>query len=468
MRNKRRRTRRPIMREIQSINPFTEDVVWSHELLSPEDADQKVDLSFEVQKPWARLEESDRLGCIQNLGNLLLEKKSEFARVITFEMGKTFASALAEVEKSANMFLYLSEHFPKWNSYNEIEMPSGKHRVTFQPLGVTLGIMPWNFPLWQAARFAAPSLALGNSVLLKPASNVFQSSKLFEELALEAGIPEGVYQHLSLDSRHMDHVIQNQKLAGVSLTGSASAGKKVGEIAGAQMKKMVFELGGSDPYIIMEDADLDLAASKCAESRLLNSGQSCICAKRFIVHEKVKEEFLELFVKEMKHKTFGDPMEESTGMGPMARKDLRLDLHDQVKRAVKAGGEILTGGSIPDRHGYFYPPTVLVDVDPQSSIYQQEFFGPVALVNSYSNEDEAFELANSTPFGLGSGIFSHDRERAGHLAETRIHSGMSVINDYLRSDVRLPFGGVKDSGFGRELSPFGIHEFANVKTVSIY
>jgi succinate-semialdehyde dehydrogenase/glutarate-semialdehyde dehydrogenase len=456
------------MSEVRSINPFTEDVVWTHALLSPNETEEKIALSQEVQKAWALLDESDRLECLKSLARVFEEKTDEFAKVMTLEMGKTFKSAQAEIKKCAFTVNYLAENFPVWNKEVAVtSMSSGKHRVVFRPLGVTLGIMPWNFPVWQAVRFLAPSLALGNSVLLKPASNVFQSSKMLEEALLEAGFPEGVYQHLSLDSSGISQVVTSEKVAGVSLTGSAPAGKRVAEEAGKNMKKMVFELGGSDPYLILEDADLKLAAAKCAESRLLNSGQSCICAKRFIVDEKVKEEFLDLFTREMAGKKYGDPFEEGTDFGPLARKDLRKDLHKQVERAEKSGGRILTGGEIPSDKGYFYPPTVIADVDVSKPVYQEEFFGPVALVNSFKTLNEAFEIANTTPFGLGSGIFSKDAEKAGDLAARHLHAGMSVVNDYLKSDVRLPFGGVKDSGFGRELSPFGIHEFANIKSVSI-
>lgn len=457
------------MNEAKSINPFTEDVVWTHPLLSSDEVEQKTELSYEAQKIWSSLEETDRLDHLFQLRDVLESKQEEMAKVISIEMGKTLSSALAEVKKCAFTVGYIAEKFTDWNKTQEISsMPEGRHRVSFQALGVTLGIMPWNFPIWQAIRFLAPSLALGNSVLLKPASNVFQSSKLLEEALSEAGFPEGVYQHLSLSSRDMDQVVSSPLVAGVSLTGSASAGKNVAKVAGQHMKKMVFELGGSDPYIVMKDADLDLAATKCTESRLLNSGQSCICAKRFIIDEKVKKEFLDLFVSKMKSKVMGDPMSDLTDYGPLARQDLREELHKQVQKAQKAGGKLLLGGGVPGGRGYFYPATIIEGVDPRSNIYQDEFFGPVALVNFYQDLDQAFELANSTPYGLGGGIFSREAEQASRLAEKHMHSGMVVINDYLKSDVRLPFGGVRDSGFGRELSPYGIHEFANIKTVSVF
>lgn len=455
------------MSDVKSVNPFTEDVVWTHSLLSRSETEQKINKSYEAQKNWALLSEEKRLQNLSRLAEILDRRKNDLAKVITLEMGKTFVSAVKEIEKCSFTVNYLAENFSKWNETKEVSMPTGKHRVSFRPLGVTLGVMPWNFPIWQAVRFLAPSLALGNSVLLKPASNVFQSSKLLEKSLLEAGFPEGVYQHLSLDSKSVAQVIEHPYVAGVSLTGSAGAGKKVGEVAGRHMKKMVFELGGSDPYIVMKDADLELAAKKCAESRMLNSGQSCICAKRFIVDENVVSEFLDLFVKEMKSKKYGDPFDDSTCYGPLARKDLRDELQSQVDEAKKQGGRVLCGGEILQSKGYFYPATVIEGVDTGSKIYQDEFFGPVALVNSFSHIDEAFKMANTTPYGLGSGIFSKDVDQASKLAEEKFEAGMSVVNDYIRSDVRLPFGGVKDSGFGRELSPFGIHEFANVKTVSV-
>ena len=456
------------MKEVQSINPFTEDVILNHPLLSEKEVDSKISLACEAQILWSKVSEKDRLQCFSELKKVLEKNSEQLARTITLEMGKTFSSAKKEIEKCAFTVGYLSEHFSEWNQKKIIDMSEGKHFVTFKPIGVTLGIMPWNFPVWQAIRFLAPSLALGNAVLLKPASNVFQSSILLEDALKEAGFPEGIYQHLSIDSKGVEYVVKHPLVSGVSLTGSDVAGKKVAEVSGRHMKKMVFELGGSDPYLVMDDADLELAAKKCVESRLLNAGQSCICAKRFLVDHKVKDRFIELFVQEMKAKKFGDPFEESSDFGPLARKDLRDDLQGLVEKAKKNGGKVLCGGEIPKLKGFFYPATAIVDVDPESDIYKQEFFGPVALINGFENLDEAIHLANLTPFGLGAGIFSKDLERASEIAEEMIQSGMVVVNDYIKSDVRLPFGGVKDSGFGRELSPYGIHEFANIKTVSLY
>lgn len=454
--------------KVFSINPYTEKKEFQHQLLSSKEINQKIQKSKLMQLQWAQTDFHVRLLHLKKFSEILRSRQSEIALIITKEMGKTLASAKAEVEKSAFTVDFLSERLSSWNQADTIEMPEGKHKVVFTPLGVTLGIMPWNFPIWQAVRFLAPSLALGNSVMLKPASNVFQSSKILEECLLQAGLPEGVYQHLSVDSKNIEQVVASPYVQGVSLTGSAGAGKKVAEVAGAGMKKMVFELGGSDPYIIMEDADLELAAQKCAESRLLNSGQSCICAKRFLVDKKVRDEFLDLFINEMVSKVYGDPNFATTDFGPLARKDLRLELHGQVQLALKEGGQLLIGGEIPKGKGYFYPPTIIWDIPKESKSLNTEFFGPVALVNEFETIDEAFEMANQTPFGLGSGIFSRNTARAVDLAESKMQAGMVTINDYVKSDVRLPFGGIKDSGFGRELGPYGVHEFANIKTISVF
>ena len=343
-----------------------------------------------------------------------------------------------------------------------------KSYVSSEPLGVVLAIMPWNFPLWQVIRCAVPALLAGNTILLKHAPNVPRSAALLEACFQEAGFPEACFQNIYADLEQTQRLIEHRLVRGVSLTGSTFAGRKVAEAAGRSLKKCVLELGGSDPYLVLEDADLHRSAQVCAQARLQNNGQSCIAAKRFIVVKEVIEDWLPLFIEEMQRPVMGDPLQSTTTLGPLARADLREQLHKQVRQSLELGARALIGGSVPSGKGYFYPPTVLTDVRKDSPAYGQELFGPVASVIQAFDEREAVAIANDTNFGLGAAVFTENRERGERIAREELFAGSCFVNNFVKSDPRMPFGGIKNSGFGRELSHIGLAEFVNKKTVVIY
>jgi succinate-semialdehyde dehydrogenase/glutarate-semialdehyde dehydrogenase len=449
----------------QSVNPCNGEVIQEFELWNERQIEQGLDRASVSYHQWRQTSLGERLRLIQQLGKTLEQNKKKYSEVITEEMGKAQREAISEIEKCAATCTFLAENLENWFATEKVAAASGSWEVVKEPMGVLVGIMPWNFPFWQVLRFAVPAVGLGNTILLKHASNVFGSSEKIQEAFLEAGFPEGVFQHAPLSSQQILKVIPDMRVRGVSLTGSTAAGRSVGEVAGKNLKKVVLELGGSDAYVILDDADLDLAASKCVESRLLNAGQSCVSAKRFIVTEKNAEAFGSLFVEKMKHKSFGSPKDEKITIGPLARTDLRDELHKQVAQALKGGAKLALGGEIPKQKGAFYPPSVLLHVDEKNTAFKEEMFGPVAAIIAAKNEDHAIELANKSSYGLGSGVFSRDRVRALEIARHRLDAGMSFVNDYVKSDVRIPFGGVKDSGFGRELGRHGVLEFANIKSV---
>jgi succinate-semialdehyde dehydrogenase/glutarate-semialdehyde dehydrogenase len=396
---------------------------------------------------------------------ILRERAREFGELMTAEMGKPVAGGVAEAEKCAWVCDYYADNAEEFLADQEVETDASRSFVTFQPIGVVLAVMPWNFPFWQVFRFAAPNLMAGNAGVLKHASNVPGCALAIEEVFRGAGFPDGLFRTLLVPGSRVDSIIENPLVRAVTLTGSTPAGRAVAEKAGEQLKKTVLELGGSDPYLILEDADLDAAAATCATARLINSGQSCIAAKRFLVVEAVREEFEERFVAAMAATKMGDPMEEDTVVGPQARGDLRDELHDQVKRSVASGARCLLGGEIPEGPGAFYPPTVLTDVRPGMPAYSEELFGPVASVIPVKGEAEAIRVANDSVFGLGAAVFTRDEERGTRIAREELEAGACFVNAFVRSEPRLPFGGVKESGYGRELAPFGILEFVNIKTV---
>jgi len=337
--------------------------------------------------------------------------------------------------------------------------------VAFQSIGVVLAIMPWNFPFWQVFRFLAPALAAGNCGILKHASNVPGCAVAIQKIVEEAGFPENVFQTVLVGSNKVDKIIENPLIKAVTLTGSTAAGKKVAQKAGSLIKKTVLELGGSDAYVILEDADLETAAEICVNSRLINSGQSCIAAKRFIVVKAVEKEFTKLFLEKMKSKIMGDPLDEATDIGPQARVDLRDELHRQVKQSVKKGAQCILGGELPKGDNAFYPPTVLTNVKKGMAAYNEELFGPVAAIISAKDEADAIRIANDSIYGLGGAIFTNDKNKGELIATTQLEAGSCFVNALVKSDPRLPFGGIKQSGYGRELGMFGIHEFVNIKTV---
>ena len=402
---------------------------------------------------------------MKNAAKILHERKEEFAKLMTLEMGKPILQSKAEVEKCAWVCDYYADNAEKFLANEIIKTEFSKSYVSFQPLGVVLAIMPWNFPFWQVFRFAAPTLMAGNASVLKHASNVMGCAIAIEKIFNDAGFLENLFRTLVISSKKVEAVIRNKNVQAVTLTGSTPAGSTVASVAGSEIKKTVLELGGSDPYIILEDVDLESAAEICVNARLINSGQSCIAAKRFIVVEEIYKMFEELFVQKMKSKKMGNPLDESNHLGPQARTDLRNELHDQVKRSITKGAKLLLGGEIPNVKGAYYPPTVLSNISPGMPAYDDEIFGPVASLIKVKNEKEAIKVANATSFGLGAAVFTKDNERGEKIAEKELVAGSCFVNDSVRSDPRLPFGGVKESGYGRELSVLGIREFVNIKTV---
>jgi succinate-semialdehyde dehydrogenase/glutarate-semialdehyde dehydrogenase len=386
---------------------------------------------------------------------------------MALEMGKPVAQGRSEVDKCAWVCRYYVEHGAAFLAPEAVVSDAAKSYVTFQPLGTVLAVMPWNFPLWQVFRFAAPALMAGNAGLLKHSSNVSGCALAIEQILHAAGFPSPLFRTLLVGSARVGALVDAPQVAAVTLTGSTPAGRAVAARAGAALKKTVLELGGSDPYVILEDADLEAAAEACAASRLINGGQSCIAAKRFVVVEAVRARFEELLVERMRARRLGDPLDPAVDVGPQARHDLRDDLRRQVARSVELGARVRLGGEVPSGPGAFYPPTVLTGVTRGMPAHDEELFGPVAAVIAAQDEADALRKANDSPFGLGAAVFTRDRARGERLAAEELQAGSCFVNAFVRSDPRLPFGGIKESGYGRELSSFGIREFVNVKTVYV-
>jgi succinate-semialdehyde dehydrogenase / glutarate-semialdehyde dehydrogenase len=416
---------------------------------------------------WRKTSFPERAGPMKRAGALLRERRDDLARLMAVEMGKPLAQGRAEAEKCAWVCDYYAETAERFLSPEEIPTDASRSYVAFTPLGVVLAVMPWNFPLWQVFRFAAPALMAGNAGVLKHAGNVSGCALAIERIFADAGIPPALFRALLVPSGRVGEIIEAPEVTAVTLTGSTPAGQAVAARAGSLLKKTVLELGGSDPYLVLEDADLEAAAETCAASRLINGGQSCIAAKRFVVVESVREPFLERFVERMKARTMGDPLREGIDVGPQARVDLRDELNEQVRRSVAAGARVVLGGQVPEGPGAFYPPTVLDAVRPGMPAYHEELFGPVAAVISARDEADAVRISNDSPFGLGAAVFTRDAARGERLAAEALDAGSCFVNSLVKSDPRLPFGGIKVSGYGRELSHFGIREFVNVKTVYV-
>lgn len=452
---------------LKSINPTTGKIIQSYQSHSEKGVKQIINAVDKTWHHWRSTSFKHRSNSMQNLSSLLKSKKIELAQLMALEMGKVKKEGIAEIEKCAWVCDYYAQNAELHLQNEDISTEASRSFISYQPIGTVLAVMPWNFPLWQVFRFLAPTLMAGNTAVLKHASNVPGCAMAIEELVREAGFPENVFRTLLIGSGLVKNVIKHNAIKAVSLTGSTPAGKSVASIAGGELKKCVLELGGSDPYIILKDADLKDAAKKCAAGRLLNSGQSCIAAKRFIIVEDAYPEFLEHFTHEMNAAYFGDPCDEQSTMGPMARTDLRDELHQQVLDSVEKGAEVILGGEIPLRKGAFYPPTILENVRPGMPAYDEELFGPVASVIKVKDEKEAIRVANDTEFGLGAAIFTNDIKMGENIAEMQIDAGCCFVNDFVKSDPRLPFGGIKESGYGRELSSQGIKEFMNAKTVVV-
>ena len=453
--------------QFTTINPADGTLLRSYPFMSPEMLDAAIGKTQSAQESWKAISPRERARCVATLAEKLRQRQRHLAEVMTMEMGKPLREAAAEVEKCALGCDYYSQHGPAHLRDQVVETEAHRSYVTFQPLGLVLAIMPWNFPLWQVMRAAIPALIAGNGILLKHAPNVPYCAIGLVDLFEAAGFPEGIFTNLFIDVPAAGDLIRDARVQAVTLTGSTRAGSQVAGIAGSQIKTCVLELGGSDPYVVLEDADLPRTVEACVTGRLINAGQSCIAAKRMIVHEAVADAFTEAVVQRMGETRVGDPMAEMTDVGPLAREDLRDHLADQVERSVDAGARCLLGGKVPDAPGWYYPATVLTDVRPGMPAYDEEIFGPVACIIRVGSEDEALRVANDTAYGLGAAVFTQDLERGERIARTGIEAGACFVNDFVKSDPRLPFGGVKSSGFGRELSDFGIREFVNVKTVLI-
>jgi succinate-semialdehyde dehydrogenase/glutarate-semialdehyde dehydrogenase len=452
---------------ITSINPINNCVIKSYEPHSNEQIKYKIDQTHRAWLTWRHTKQSERAVLLNQLAAVLQERKPELAKLMALEMGKPINQGVIEIEKCAAVCAYYAENAQAFLQEQVVDTDAQKSYVIFQPIGIVLAVMPWNFPFWQVFRFLAPALAAGNCGVLKHASNVPGCALAIEEMVVQAGFPDHVFQTLLASSDQVDAMIEHPFVKAVTLTGSTQAGIKVAQKAGSVLKKTVLELGGSDAYLILEDADLELAATTCTDSRLINSGQSCIAAKRFIVVNAVAEQFIQLMLQKMKAKRMGDPLSEQTDVGPQARIDLRDELHEQVQRSVQAGAKCILGGEIPEGNNAFYPPTILTQVTKGMPAFDEELFGPVAAIITVQNEAEAISMANDSVFGLGAAVFTQNTERGEHIASTQLEAGSCFVNSLVKSDPRLPFGGIKQSGYGRELGIFGIHEFVNIKTVFI-
>jgi succinate-semialdehyde dehydrogenase / glutarate-semialdehyde dehydrogenase len=452
--------------KIQSINPATGERLRSFEPLAESQVEEKVERAAETFRRYRRIDVAARASMMARVAEILEAEKEEFGRLMTAEMGKPLRAAVEEAAKCAWNCRFYAEKAAEFLADEVISTGATRSFVRYQPLGPVLAVMPWNFPFWQVFRFAAPALMAGNVCLLKHASNVPQCALAIEEIFRRAGFPEGAFQTLLIGSDQVERVLDNPRVMAVTLTGSATAGSSVASAAGERIKKTVLELGGSDPFIVMPSADVEEAAKTAVRARVINNGQSCIAAKRFIVAEEIADEFERRFVKGMESLKVGDPMDETTDVGPLATADLLETLEEQVQETVAQGGRILTGGERLMRAGNYFTPTVLTDIPTDSPAYLEELFGPVASLFRVRDLDEAIRLANDTTFGLAASAWTNDHEERGRLID-EIESGLVFINAMVASDPRLPFGGVKTSGYGRELSREGIREFVNIKTVWI-
>ena len=451
---------------IASINPSTGETLKTFDALSAQQLEEKLQLAADTFRTYRRTTFAERTPMMLRAAEILETRKHEFAKVMTLEMGKPIKAAVSEAEKCAWVCRYYAETASQHLADEVVETNARKSYVRFQPLGPVIAVMPWNFPFWQVFRFAAPALMAGNVGLLKHASNVPQCALAIEEIFRDAGFPAGAFQTLLIGSDAVEGILNDARVVAATLTGSEPAGRSVASIAGKQIKKTVLELGGSDPFIVMPSAKLDEAVTTAVKARTINNGQSCIAAKRFIVANEIYDEFERRFVNEIRALRIGDPLEESTDIGPLATPQIVNDLDEQVKQAVASGARVLTGGKKLNRPGNFYEPTVLVGLDPHAPVSCEEIFGPVATLFRVANIDEAIEIANVTTFGLGSAAWTNDaNEQAQFIDE--LEAGSVFINGMVASDPRLPFGGVKHSGYGRELAEFGIREFVNIKTIWI-
>jgi succinate-semialdehyde dehydrogenase / glutarate-semialdehyde dehydrogenase len=449
---------------IATINPATGETLKTFEPLNDTEIAAKLDLAGETYQQYRHTSFQERSLKLIKAAEILEQEKADFANLMTLSMGKTKKSAIAEVEKCAAVCRYYAEHAANFLADVSVKTEASHSWIKHQSLGVILAVMPWNFPFWQVFRFAAPALMAGNVGLLKHASNVPQCALAIEDIFHRAGFPQGAFQTLLIGAAKVANLMADDRIKAATLTGSEPAGASLAQAAGKQIKKVVLELGGSDPFIVLESADIEAAVATATTARMLNNGQSCIAAKRFIVIEAIADKFEKLLLEKFLALKVGDPMLPETDLGPLATPDILQDLDQQVQIAVNSGGKILTGGQPLSGPGNFYPATIIRDIPPDSAIAKDEFFGPVALLFRVPNIDAAIKLANDSPFGLGASAWTANAEEKQRLIE-EIEAGAVFINGMVKSDLRLPFGGIKRSGYGRELSIHGIHEFVNVKTV---
>lgn len=452
---------------LQSINPATGEVIKDFAELTDEQIEQKLADAHTAFQTWKDTPLEERTNHLRAIARVMREGKAELAAVITGEVGKTLAASEAEVEKSASALDFYADNAADFLAPQTVDSDGSKSYLRYDPIGVVLAVMPWNFPFWQVFRFLAPALAAGNVGVLKHASNVQMSAAAIDDILAKAGVPAGVFQNLAISSSRVEAIIKDSRVRAVTLTGSEYAGSQVAMQAGRELKKTVLELGGSDPFIVLKDADIDHAAKTAVAARLqANVGQSCIAAKRFIVDESIEAEFTEKLVEAVKVLKIGDPTDSSTDVGPLVNQQGIDDIDRQVKESIEAGAKLLAGGEQLEGKGCFYQPTVISGVTSDMPAYKEELFGPVLPIITFKTEDEAIEIANNSAYGLGSTIFTTDTDRAEKLA-ARIDAGQVFINHQVKSDPRLPFGGVKNSGYGRELSSHGMREFVNIKTVYV-
>ena len=455
------------MPSIKTYNPATGDELKSYNIVSEAEITEALTLAAAAQQQWRSRSFAERATVLRRIATQLLQQRDRLATLCTTEMGKPIAQSRAEVEKCALCLNHYADNGAQYLADEPVTTDASKSYVSYQPLGVVLAVMPWNFPYWQVFRAMAPILMGGNTMLLKHASNVSGCSQAIQQMVEDSGAPAGLFQSLILPGKEVEALIARPQIKAVTFTGSTAAGAKVAAAAASHIKKQVLELGGSDAYVILKDADLEEAAEVLVNGRMVNSGQSCVAAKRFVVVKEVKEKFEALVKTRIEKMQYGDPLNEDSDIGPMSREDLRNELHQQVQVSLAKGAKLLCGGTIPQQPGAWYPPTLLTDVVPGMPAYEEELFGPVATILEAKDEEDALRIANDTLYGLGGGIFSADVQHAEELAKQHLDAGSCFVNAFVHSDPRLPFGGTKMSGYGRELGPFGIREFTNVKTIFI-
>lgn len=451
---------------IQTINPTTGELIKNYPTMDLNEVDKIINNTHKDFLSWRETNLEERTKKIQKMGEILLDHKQDYASLITQEMGKPIKLAIAEIEKCARLCRHIVDHAEEYLKSRVVQTEMQKSYVSYQPLGVIFAIMPWNFPFWQVFRALAPTITAGNAAVLKPAPTTTGCGLAIEKIFRAAGFPENIFRVLIIETDLAEKVIQHPKIAGVTLTGSVRAGKIVGTESVSQLKKIVLELGGSDPYIILEDADLDNAAEQCVNSRLNNSGQVCIAAKRLIVVDAVRDQFEQKVIEKAKHYQIGDPFKESTQLGPLARADLRETVDQQVQTSIAKGAKLVMGGAPIAGPGFFYPVTVLKNIKPDMPAYDDEIFGPVIAFIPAKDEQDAIRIANDSSYGLGAAVFTENLARGEKVAQ-QLEAGTCCVNTLVATDPRLPFGGIKSSGFGRELDTEGMREFTNVKTICI-